>query len=298
MMYLAHYGMSAAPFGLTPNTAFYVDLPIHQQAMAVLTVALEQGEGFIKVTGEVGTGKTLLCRKLLQEAPEHFALAYIPDPHLSPLELRWALALELGLKHSANIDPQQLTQLLQRQLVLLAQQQKQVVLLIDEAQALPDETLEALRLLTNLETEQRKLLQVVLFGQPELNQRLALYQFRQLRQRISFSYDLSVLNRTQVACYVNARLQLAGAPQLFSRFALWLLHYYSRGIPRLINILAHKALMLGYGKALTQIGYSQIVQAARDTDDVQAGNSGRFWWPLLAPATLLALWYWLPGGWW
>lgn len=299
-MYLAHYGMSAAPFGLTPNTAFYVDLPIHQQAMAVLTVALSQGEGFIKVTGEVGTGKTLLCRKLLQEAPEHFALAYIPDPHLSPLELRWALALELGLKHSANIDPQQLTQLLQRQLVLLAQQQKQVVLLIDEAQALPDETLEALRLLTNLETEQRKLLQVVLFGQPELNQRLALYQFRQLRQRISFSYDLSVLNRAQVACYVNARLQLAGASQLFSRTALWLLHYYSRGIPRLINILAHKALMLGYGKALQQIGCYQVMQAARDTDDVQAGkphNSG-FWWPLLAPAALLALWYWLPGGWW
>ncbi len=299
MMYLAHYGMSEAPFGLTPNTAFYVDLPIHQQAMAVLTVALAQGEGFIKVTGEVGTGKTLLCRKLLHEAPEHFALAYLPDPHLSPLELRWALALELGLKHSGNIDPQQLGQLLQRQLLLLAQQQKQVVLLIDEAQALPDETLETLRLLTNLETEQRKLLQVVLFGQPELNQRLALYQFRQLRQRISFSYDLSVLNRAQVACYVRARLQLAGVTTpIFSQPALWLLHFYSRGIPRLINILAHKALMLGFGKATQRLGYYQIVQAAHDTDDVQAVVR---WWPwsgVLGSAVLAALWYWLPGGWW
>lgn len=301
MMYLAHYGMSAAPFGLTPNTAFYVDLPIHQQAMAVLTVALGQGEGFIKVTGEVGTGKTLLCRKLLQEAPANWALAYLPDPNVSPLELRWALALELGLKHSGNIDPQQLGQLLQRQLVLLAQQQKQVVLLIDEAQALPDETLEALRLLTNLETEQRKLLQVVLFGQPELNQRLALYQFRQLRQRISFSYDLSVLSRAQVACYVSARLQVAGVSNaLFSQAALWLLHFYSRGIPRLINILAHKALMLGFGKAQQQVGYYQIVLAARDTDDVQTSLP---WWPLigfglLGSVVLAALWYWLPGGWW
>jgi MSHA biogenesis protein MshM len=292
MIYLAHYGMSEAPFGLTPNTAFYVDLPIHQQAMAVLTVALAQGEGFIKVTGEVGTGKTLLCRKLLQEAPDNFALAYVPDPNLSPLELRWALALELGLKHSANIDPQQLTQLLQRQLVLLAQQQKQVVLLIDEAQALPDETLEALRLLTNLETEQRKLLQVVLFGQPELNQRLALYQFRQLRQRISFSYDLSVLNRAQVACYVRARLQLAGvARPVFSQASLWLLHFYSRGIPRLINMLAHKALMLGFGKNKQQLGCAEIMYAARDTDDVL---QLKFWWPVFVSALLL-LGYYLPG---
>ena len=111
MMYLAHYGMSEAPFGLTPNTAFYVDLPIHQQAMAVLTVALAQGEGFIKVCGEVGSGKTLLCRTLLKQAAADWQLAYIPDPLLTPLELRWALALEFGLKYSANIDPPQLLQL-------------------------------------------------------------------------------------------------------------------------------------------------------------------------------------------
>jgi MSHA biogenesis protein MshM len=293
MMYLNHFGMAQAPFGLTPNTAFYVDLPTHQQAMEVLQVALAQGEGFIKVTGEVGTGKTLLCRKLLHEAPAHWALAYLPDPNVSPLELKWALALELGLKQSANIDGPQLSQLLQRQLMLLAAQQKQVVLLIDEAQALPDDTIEALRLLTNLETEQRKLLQVVLFGQPELDRRLASYQFRQLRQRISFSYQLSVLNRQQVQCYVQARLQVAGVTQpLFLPWAQWLLWHYSRGIPRLVNILAHKALMLGYGKGLATIGVRQVWLAVQDTEDAKPMV---VWWPWLAVVVLLA-WWWLPPG--
>ena len=293
MMYLQHFGMQQAPFGLTPNTAFYVELPTHQQAMEVLQVALAQGEGFIKVTGEVGTGKTLLCRKLLQEAPAHWALAYVPDPNLSPLELKWALALELGLKQSANIDGPQLAQLLQRQLMLLASQQKQVVLLIDEAQALPDDTLEALRLLTNLETEQRKLLQVVLFGQPELDRRLALYQFRQLRQRISFSYQLSVLDKGQVQCYLQARLQVAGVQQqLFQPMAIMALWHFSRGIPRLLNILAHKALMLGYGKSLPRIGLSQVWQAVLDTEDVKPGLP---WWPWLAALALLVWWWGLPG---
>jgi MSHA biogenesis protein MshM len=293
MMYLNHFGMQQAPFGLTPNTAFYVDLPTHQQAMEVLQVALAQGEGFIKVTGEVGTGKTLLCRKLLQEAPEHWALAYLPDPNASPLELKWALALELGLKQSANIDGPQLSQLLQRQLMLLAAQQKQVVLLIDEAQALPDDTLEALRLLTNLETEQRKLLQVVLFGQPELDRRLASYQFRQLRQRISFSYQLAVLDRQQVQCYLQARLQVAGVTKpLFRPLAIWALWHYSRGIPRLLNILAHKALMLGYGKGLASIGLPQVWRAVQDTEDARPMT---IWWPWLAAMILLAWWCLPPG---
>lgn len=269
MMYLAHFGLQQAPFSLTPNTAFYVDLPVHQQALLMLQTALAQGEGFLKITGEVGTGKTLLCRKLLQDAPSNWALAYLPDPLLTPMELRWALALELGLKQSANIDAQQLTQLLQRQLMLLAASEKQLVLLIDEAQALPDETLEAIRLLTNLETEQRKLLQVVLFGQPELNRRLSQNQFRQLRQRICFSFDITKLDRQQTISYLQTRLALAGADRpMFSSSALWLLWHYSRGIPRLINLLSHKALMLAYGRGLARVGARQLWQAARDTEDV------------------------------
>lgn len=283
-MYQAHFGLQQLPFGLTPNTGFYVGLPGHQQAMEVLQTALREGEGFIKVTGEVGTGKTLLCRKLLNEAPPHWSLAYLPDPNLDPLQLRWALALELGLKQSANIDPQQLAHLLQRQLLLLASQQRQVILLIDEAQALPDATLEALRLITNLETEQRKLVQVVLFGQPELDRRLARPEFRQLRQRISFSYQLPQLQPHQVRAYLEQRLRIAGAAGArFSPAACWLLSHYSRGIPRLINLLAHKALLLSYGAGLAQAGWRQVYLAAVDTEDVPM--AGRRW---LAGAALLS----------
>lgn len=274
-MYLAHYAFQTMPFALTPNTAFYVDLATHQQAMEVLQTALALGEGFIKVTGEVGTGKTLLCRKLMQEAPQDWTIAYVPDPQLSPNQLRWALALELGLKQSSNVDELQLAHLLQRWLLHLAQQGQRVVLLIDEAQALPDETLEALRLLSNLETEQHKLVQVVLFAQPELDKRLARYQFRQLRQRISFSCQLGVLSALQVRDYVNERLHIAGRVEpLFSNLAMQMLAMFSRGIPRLINILAHKALLLGYGAGIEQIGVRQIVYAALDTEDVR--QSWRF----------------------
>lgn len=290
-MYLAYYAFQTMPFALTPNTAFYVDLATHQQAMEVLQTALALGEGFIKVTGEVGTGKTLLCRKLMQEAPADWTIAYVPDPQLSPNQLRWALALELGVKQSSNVDELQLAHLLQRWLLHLAQQGQRVVLLIDEAQALPDETLEALRLLSNLETEQHKLVQVVLFAQPELDRRLARYQFRQLRQRISFSCRLGVLSIGQVRDYVNERLLRAGREEpLFSALAMQMLALFSRGVPRLINILAHKALLLGYGAGLTQIGVRQIMYAALDTEDVaKPWRSSTAGWFLLMATLLIIL---------
>jgi MSHA biogenesis protein MshM len=287
-MYQRHFQLQQMPFGLTPDTAFFVPLQQHQDVLAVLKTALAAGEGFIKICGEVGSGKTLLCRKLLQQADADWQLAYIPDPYLTPVELRWALALELGLKHSANIDPPQLLQLLQRQLLLLAAQGKKVIVLIDEAQALPDDTLEALRLLTNLETEQRKLLQVVLFAQPELNHKLAAYRFRQLRQRITFSSNLALMSRHQVDAYLQQRLLQAGAQQmLFSNMALRALSKYSRGIPRLVNILAHKALLLAFGEGKAAAGYQHVRLAAIDTEDVQ--TKPILWWPVLLSATLLTL---------
>lgn len=269
MLYLRHFGLQQIPFSLTPNTAFYVDLPQHREAMEVLSTALNVGEGFIKVTGEVGTGKTMLCRKLLNEAPDYWVIAYIPDPYLSPQELRWAFAAELGLKQADSIDNLQLVQLLQHRLVALAAEGKRVVLIIDEAQALPDETLEALRLLTNLETEQRKLLQVVLFGQPELDKRLASYKFRQLRQRVSFSYFLRGMSFYEVQAYVQARVEIAGVRQpLFSTRALKALWKYSRGIPRLVNVLSHKGLMLAFGENKLQVDSKHLRYAAKDTEDV------------------------------
>lgn len=270
-MYLSYFGLNELPFTLTPNTNFYVDLPCHHEAFQVLTTALKMGEGFIKVTGEVGTGKTLICRKLLNELPDNLVAAYIPDPYLSPVELRWALASELGMPQSDNVDQQQLMQLLQRHLIGLAKQGKSVVLIVDEAQALPFESLEALRLFTNLETEQSKLVQVVLFAQSELDVRLAKPELRQLRQRISFSYKLRPLSDEEIGLYVDRRLLKAGYSKpshLFNASALRLLVKASRGVPRLVNILSHKALMLCYGQGHKEVNKKHLSGAIGDTDDI------------------------------
>lgn len=283
-MYLNHFGLQEAPFGLTPNTGFYYGLPPHEEALQVLNWALAQGEGFIKVTGEVGTGKTLLCRKLLSELGSEerpVRLAWLPNPHLSPAELRIALALELGLpvRDQSELD---LTDRIHRHLISLHQQGSRVVALIDEAQALPDETLEAIRLFGNLETESSKLLQIVLFGQPELDSRLAKPHLRQLRQRIGFSYCLRPLRFDETRAYLEHRLHISGyrgAP-LFGGAALRQLWRASRGIPRLINILAQKCLMLAYGQGACQIDGRLVRLAVRDTDDARRFVSRR-WWPLL-----------------
>ena len=270
-MYLAHFGLSQLPFGLTPNTGFFFGLIPHVEALQVLQVALEGGEGFIKVTGEVGTGKTLVCRKLLNSLPKQYQSAYLPNPYLTPDELRWALACELGLKCQTGLDQRQLTHWITKRLLALSLGGKQVVLVVDEAQALPDESLEALRLLTNLESEQRKLIQLVLFGQPELDERLQTHQFRQLRQRISFSYCLRPLMWDEVQAYIQHRLAVAGyqGDALFSDKDIKMLTKASRGIPRLINILAHKCLLLCYSQAEAKVLSRHCIAAIADTQDAQ-----------------------------
>lgn len=266
-MYKAHFGLAEVPFGLTPNTQFYHPLAPHFEALQVLTTALASGEGFIKVTGEVGTGKTLICRKLLNELNDDYVLAYLPNPYLTPNEMRAALAAELGIKDQ-QADQHLLTTAINNSLIRLFSENKQVVLLIDEAQMLPLETLEALRLISNLETENSKLMQVILFGQPELDTRLAEDHLRQLRQRITFSYQLRPLKIKETASYVEHRLSVSGyrgAP-LFERQALALLHRGSAGIPRLINILAHKCLMLSYGKNQRKVTTKLVRLAIKDTE--------------------------------
>lgn len=253
----------------------------------MLQTALQTGEGFIKVTGEVGTGKTLICRKLINELPQGFHCAYLPNPYLTPAELRWAVANELGLKYTSEIDQQQLTGLIQQQLLALSAHGHAIVLVLDEAQALPDESLEALRLFTNLETESRKLLQVVLFGQPELDERLKRQAFRQLLQRITFSYSLRPLTWDETDAYIRYRLAVAGyagqalfGPKLTRKIA-----EASRGIPRLINILAHKALMLSFGEGATQVRMAHIKGAIQDTEDASRGSQR---WPAYMAIALIA----------
>lgn len=278
-MYKSHFGLAELPFGLTPNTQFFQPLETHFEALQVLTTALDSGEGFIKVTGEVGTGKTLICRKLLNELGDDYIIAYLPNPYLTPDEMRAAIAAELEIP--SNGDQFQLTEGLNRKLIAFAADNKQVVLLIDEAQMLPYETLEALRLISNLETERKKLMQVVLFGQPELDRRLAENDLRQLRQRISFSYRLRPLHLNETASYLEHRLAISGyrgAP-LFEPRAVRLIQKASGGIPRIINILAHKSLMLSYGKGERKITPKLTKLAITDTEGVKV--TGKRWLKVL-----------------
>jgi MSHA biogenesis protein MshM len=277
-MYTAHFGLAELPFTITPDTSFFFPHSSYQDALNTLLVAVRSGEGFIKVIGEVGTGKTLLCRKfltLLEE--ESFVTAYIPNPYVEPMTLLLAVADELGVAYEPSVNQHHLLKLLTQFLIDSNAAGKQVVLSLDEAQAMPTETLEALRLLSNLETERSKLLQVVLFGQPELNTRLDDPAIRQLNQRISFSCTLGTLNQSDVEYYLAHRLSKAGyrGARLFSHDAVRHLHRASQGIPRVINILAHKAMMATYGEGARYITDRYVKLAILDTESAHGRQQAR-----------------------
>ncbi len=272
-MYLSHFGLKEAPFSITPDTSFAYTARAHQEALNTLLVALASGEGFIKITGEVGTGKTLLCRRFLATLGPEYVSAYIPNPLLEPRNLYLALADELGVVFERGADEYRLLQRLNQALLGLSAAGRKVVLCLDEAQALPLASLEALRLLSNLETEKRKLLHVVLFGQPELETNLADPSVRQLRQRIAFSYSLSGLARGELEHYLAHRMRVAGhrGRKLFSRPALARLHRASGGVPRLVNIYTHKALLAAYGEGMQQVRRRHVSAAVAD-------GAPRRWW--------------------
>jgi MSHA biogenesis protein MshM len=281
MNYLAHFGLRELPFGITPDTGFFYPCRSSQQALNTLLVALENGEGFIKITGEVGTGKTMLCRKLLATLDEGaWVSAYVPNPNLEPRALLFAVAEELGLAVDPGLDQYRLLKRVGVALLDMARSRRRVVLCMDESQAMPLETLEAVRLMTNLETEKRKLLQVVLFGQPELDRKLASESIRQVRQRITFQHDLEGLDEQEVGSYFAHRLRVAGysGPPLLTRGARRALYQASRGVPRLVNIVAHKALLLLYGEDGPQLQHRHIREAAIDTP--AAVEPRPWWWPL------------------
>lgn len=294
-MYLQHFGLREPPFSLTPDTSFFFAWRSHQEALNVLLVALNSGEGFLKVTGEVGLGKTLLCRKLLNALQAPFVTAYIPNPHLSPGAMRQAIVDDLGVRLGIGATQNDVVRAMTRRLIEMARNGQRVVLILDEAQELPEKTLEAVRLLTNLETEKRKLLQVVLFGQPELDRRLATRQLRQLRQRITFSYRLAPMDLGGVTNYIRHRLHMAGyhGTPLFVPAAVKRIFKASRGTPRLVNVLCHKALMAAYGRGEDRVSLRHAEQAVRDTEG--ARQARLTWWPLLiagsfAGLTLAAWW--------
>jgi MSHA biogenesis protein MshM len=270
-VYETHFGLHELPFSITPDTSFFFPESSHQEALNTLLVAVRSGEGFIKVTGEVGTGKTLLCRKFLGALDQRdFVTAYIPNPYLQPMTLLLAIADELSLAYPADVNQHQLLKLLTQYLIDSYAGGKRVVLCLDEAQAMPLETLESLRLLTNLETERRKLLQVVLFGQPELNDRLNQPSVRQLKQRITFTCELRPLTLQETTLYVAHRLCIAGhrGGRLFGAEAVKQLHGAAGGVPRLMNILAHKSLLAAFGEGAAAITVPHVKQAAADTESL------------------------------
>jgi len=302
-MYLRHFGLREAPFSLTPDTSFFFACSSYQEALNTLLVAARNGEGFIKITGEVGNGKTLLCRKFLATLNQgrqsttligtqdqaavaatapRFITAYIPNPYLEPRSLLLALAEEFRVPLEKDADQYLLLKGLTRALLECARNGQRALVCLDEAQAMPLESLEVLRLLTNLETEKRKLLQVVLFGQPELDERLRHHSIRQLRQRISFQYDLQGLRKNELERYLRHRLAVAGfaGETLFSAAAVGKLQRITGGTPRLVNIVAHKALMLTFSEGRQQVLSRHIRDAAADTPEVS-----RDWLPWAAALT-------------
>lgn len=267
-MYNQHFGLREAPFGITPDTSFFYASSRYQEALNTLLVAAKTGEGFIKLTGEVGSGKTLLCRKFLAGlGKEDFVTAYISNPFLEPRTLLLALADELGVILDKNVNQHRLLKSVTLALLNIARKNKRAILCIDEAQAMPLDTLEALRLLTNIETEKIKLLQVVLVGQPELNQKLETESIRQLKQRITFQYHLGPLGEDELESYLAHRLSVAGyrGGRLFNKSAMRRLYRASQGYPRLVNILAHKAMMVAYGEGAGEVADSHVKAAVTDT---------------------------------
>jgi len=276
-MYLEYYGLKEAPFSITPDPRYVFLSERHRDALAHLLYGIGKGGsgGFVQLTGEVGTGKTTLCRLLLEQLPENTRVALVLNPKLSPVELLETICEELKLDVAERRGSLKgLVDTLNAYLLDAYAQGLRVVLIIDEAQELSVDALEQVRLLTNLETPTQKLLQIILLGQPELRTKLNLPELRQLAQRITARYHLTPLDRDETEAYVRHRVAVAGGARLpFSRLGVRALYQRSSGIPRLINVIADRALMAGYAREQDSIGERLIDRAA---DETLPGHA-RYW---------------------
>ncbi len=298
-MYLDHFGLREAPFRITPHTEFFFSGANRGATLEALIYAITQDEGIVKVSGEVGSGKTMLCRMLLEKLPENVETVYLANPSLSRQEILHAIAEELKMPLPEGRS-HQLQRLLQDRLLEIYTANRQVVVMIDEAHAMPPETLEEIRLLSNLESNRHKLLHIVLFGQPELDERLSAVDMRQLKERITHNFALEPLLRNDVGSYLMFRMRAAGyhGPDIFTTQAIQLISRASEGLTRRINILADKALLSAFSENKHLIDNKQAKAAIRDAqfNPMRNDSARRNRWAVAAIiVTLIAIIAYLAG---
>ncbi|MGE5770326.1 MAG: AAA family ATPase [Betaproteobacteria bacterium] len=299
-LYLEHFGLTEPPFPITPHTDFFFTGANRGPTLDALIYAITQDEGIVKVTGEVGSGKTMLCRMLLERLPDNVESLYLANPSLSRDEILGAIADELGIPAGGKTT-HSLIRALQDALIERYAAGKRVVILIDEAHAMPNESLEEIRLLSNLESKAAKLLQIALFAQPELDERLAADDMRQLRERITQHFNLSPLKAGEIGSYIEFRLRTAGyrGPNPFTARAVELIANVSEGLSRRINILADKSLLAAYSNGSHQVDAAEVRTATQDarfaplrqSDRAKPGNLLKIILAILLAGAVAALGY-------
>ncbi|MFT7527089.1 MAG: general secretion pathway protein A [Arenicella sp.] len=291
-MYQAYFGLTERPFSIAPDPQYLFMSSRHKEAMAHLSYGLTQGGGFIVLTGEVGTGKTTLCRNLLGELPVTLDVALILNANINKQELLQTICDELKIEYQQDTSQKQLLDRINQYLLETFAQNRHTILIIDEAQLLSRDVLEQIRLLTNLETTKSKLLQIILIGQPELNDLLSRNDLRQLAQRVTARYHLGPLRRNEIEDYIHFRLSVAGCKKpLFSKQALNRLHSMTQGIPRRINVLADHALLAAYSNDQLLVDAKMVKAAAKDVfiETVRPQKSAVRLPKYLVPLALIAL---------
>ena len=266
-MYLEYYGLKEPPFSITPNPRFLFYSAKHREAFNHLLYGIRERKGFVQLTGEVGAGKITLCRAMLEQLGDKFSTALILNPVLNADQLVKAIAMEFGLEVKGK-DRLETVEAINHFLLDELKKGRDVALIIDEAQNLTNELLEQVRLLSNLETDDRKLLQIVLMGQPELRDRLNDHSLRQLRQRITVRYHLRPLKFSELAQYIQHRLHVSGSKggPFFTLPALWRIQQYSQGVPRLVNAICDKCLLAGFVQQRERINFQMVGLAVRELE--------------------------------
>ena len=273
-MYLDFFGLHEKPFSIAPDPRYLYMTDQHKEALAHLTYGIGDEGGFIVLTGEIGTGKTTICRSLLNQLPDDVDVAFIINPRLSANEMLQSVCDDLGVDYPEGASVKVLVDALNQFLLEAYARGRNTILIIDEAQNLDDEVLEQLRLLTNLETSEKKLLQLILLGQPELSEKLAQHSLRQLAQRVTARFHLNSLSYNEMEAYIQHRLHVAGfRGELFSRPALKHVYARSHGTPRLINIICDRAMLGAYTQNQMKVEYPLVVAAC---EEVLQSAPGRF----------------------